>query len=69
MKGFRNVFMALILGCLAPLLVLAGAAVALYRWIKVTKLFKKALPDLSCSIDTDCPPGYVCMDGRCVPQV
>ncbi|OGN99083.1 MAG: hypothetical protein A2Y58_03505 [Chloroflexi bacterium RBG_13_51_52] len=23
---------------------------------------------LSCSIDNDCPPGYVCIDGRCMPH-
>ena len=22
---------------------------------------------LFCRIDADCPPGYVCVDGRCVP--
>lgn len=22
---------------------------------------------LMCSADTDCPPGYICQDGRCVP--
>jgi len=21
-----------------------------------------------CTIDTDCPPGYVCLNGHCVPQ-
>jgi hypothetical protein len=23
---------------------------------------------LTCSTDTDCPPGYVCVGGTCVPQ-
>jgi len=23
---------------------------------------------LVCRLDSDCPPGYVCLDGRCVPQ-
>jgi hypothetical protein len=23
---------------------------------------------LACRIDTDCPAGYVCVNGRCVPQ-
>jgi hypothetical protein len=24
--------------------------------------------NLMCSIDTDCPPGYICVNGHCVPQ-
>ena len=22
----------------------------------------------ACTIDTDCPEGYVCLSGRCIPQ-
>ena len=29
---------------------------------------KKALADTVCSIDKDCPPGFVCMGGHCVPS-
>ena len=36
---------------------------------RAVKLFKGALPKLACSIDTDCPPGYVCAGGRCVSQL
>jgi hypothetical protein len=25
--------------------------------------------ELVCTIDTDCPPGYLCVGGRCVPQL
>ena len=24
--------------------------------------------NLMCSIDADCPPGYICVNGHCVPQ-
>ena len=68
MKRFRNCGMALLLGSCAPLLVWVGAGAALYQWRKEAKLLKQALPELSCSIDTDCPPGFVCMGGRCIPQ-
>lgn len=29
---------------------------------------RKAFSNLTCSVDTDCPPGYACIDGRCIPQ-
>jgi hypothetical protein len=33
----------------------------------VTKKSQEALSNLTCSVDTDCPAGYVCLNGRCVP--
>jgi hypothetical protein len=35
---------------------------------KAAKVLKTLLPDLTCSIDADCPPGYVCLEGCCTPQ-
>ena len=42
---------------------------------ELRELVRKRAQDLSrgedrftCSIDTDCPPGFVCMGGQCVPQ-
>jgi hypothetical protein len=35
---------------------------------RAEELFEKTLPNLTCSVDTDCPPGYVCLGGRCMPQ-
>ena len=26
------------------------------------------IANLVCAIDTDCPEGYVCINGKCVPQ-
>ena len=69
MKRFLNCLTALALGCLAPILILISAGAALYHWRKDTKVFKLALPDLSCSVDNDCPTGYVCLSGRCIPQI
>lgn len=35
----------------------------------VVKQSEKAPSGLTCSIDTDCPPGYVCLSGRCEPAI
>ena len=35
---------------------------------RAAKLYKGALSKLSCSLDTDCPPGYVCVGGRCIQE-
>lgn len=35
---------------------------------RMAKPLKKALPNLTCTIDTERPQGYVCLIGRCVPQ-
>lgn len=35
---------------------------------KRTKLLEMALPNVNCSTNTDCPPGFICVRGRCVPQ-
>jgi len=35
---------------------------------KRVKLLEKALPNLTCSINADCPPGFACLEGRCVAQ-
>jgi hypothetical protein len=32
----------------------------------MAKKFKEAPSNLACSVDSDCPPGYACLDGRCV---
>ena len=29
---------------------------------------KQGIAKLVCSIDADCLPGFVCLDGHCVPQ-
>ncbi len=34
---------------------------------RVAKLLEKALPNMTCSINADCPEGYVCVNGHCVP--
>jgi hypothetical protein len=34
----------------------------------VARQFEEALSDLTCSVDADCPLGYMCLGGRCVPE-
>ena len=34
---------------------------------KRAKLFEKTPTNLTCTINTDCPEGYVCVNGRCMP--
>ena len=68
MKRLRKCTLALLLGCCAPLLIWVGLGSAIYQRRREVSLIKQALPDLACTIDTDCPVGYVCMGGRCVPQ-
>ena len=62
MKSIGKCFLAIGLGCISPLLIWTGAGVALYQSGKRSRLAK-----LVCSIDTDCPSGFVCQGGQCVP--
>ncbi len=66
MKCLRNCMLALLLGLSAPLLIWIGGGVALYQRRKQTNLSKQTLPNLVCSVDFDCPPGFVCANGYCV---
>ena len=67
--------LALAIGILVVLFPLAyiwyinvgGILIAINSW-KAVKQTEKAPSNLMCSIDSDCPPGYVCLNGRCMPQ-
>ena len=43
-----------------------GIYVALRDW-KVARAVKRRIATLTCSIDTDCPEGYICVNGHCIP--
>lgn len=68
MKGLRNNILALLVSFWAPLLIWVGVGSALYQRSRWAKLFEKALPNWACAIDTDCPSGFVCVGGYCVPD-
>ena len=68
MKRLRNCILALLMGCSVPILIWVGAGCAMYQSRKGARLFEKALLNLVCSIDSDCPQDYTCVNGRCIPQ-
>lgn len=56
----------------APSVTLAGAVLRLYDVVRDT-LRRRAPAEtqglhLACSSDSDCPPGFVCVGGYCVPD-
>jgi hypothetical protein len=61
-----TVIVALFLGVLVMLV-----PVALIWYIIGGGIFHslrdKSASKLVCSVDTDCPPGYLCFEGKCVP--
>ncbi len=67
MKGIARSVLALVIGCSAPLLIWVAAGNAFYYNWRQPNLLRKTRPDLACSTDMDCPRGFVCMGGRCVP--
>ena len=66
MRRLRNCILALFLGCCAPLLIWVGIGVVLFQRRREVNLLEQALPNLACSVNSDCPPGFVCLNGRCV---
>ena len=73
MKGLRNALLALLGVFTAPVLIWVGAGVALYQDSTSRSLLQRparrsfAGDGLTCALDADCPPGYICMNGSCVP--
>jgi len=72
MRRFRNALLALLIGCFVPVVIWVVGGVALYQASsqgrKRRELAKAVVPSVACSIDTDCPTGFVCVNGYCVPE-
>ena len=56
----------------APALTLGGVVLRLYDIVSV-RLRRKAQAEtqglnMACSVNADCPPGFVCMNGFCMPR-
>lgn len=64
MRRMRNTFLALLIGCCTPALVWVGAGSALYQSRRKLREVWAGV----CRFDADCPPGFFCVNGRCVPE-
>lgn len=60
----------IVIAILAPVLTLTGMGINLYQSLLVRPLRKRGakMPSTSqaCATNTDCPPGFICVSGRCV---
>jgi len=56
----------------APAAALAGAVLHLYEGVrnKLRRRVPAEMEDLNlvCAVDAECPPGFVCVKGHCVPE-
>ena len=74
MRHIKNALLALLVGCFVPIIIWVAGGIALYQASyqnqkrKIKKLAGNVLTGLTCSIDADCPPGHICMNGQCVPE-
>jgi len=67
MRQVVFVMLAFSFAILTPVLIWVGLAIAIRELLLQWR--ESRLPSsLVCRIDTDCPPGYICVAGRCVPQ-
>ncbi len=55
---------ALMLGIMAPGLIWVGVGSAAYSYQKRSRTMRSVR---TCAVDADCPGGFVCSNGRCVP--
>jgi len=64
-----SVFLVVLAGVLLPLLVWVAFGVALRRIFVEWRFVRAQLVsgNVVCNITSDCPPGYECIDGRCIP--
>ena len=68
LKTGGYVLLSLLIVCFGTISLWVAVGSTLYQSGKKAALAKKTIPGLVCSLDTDCPPGYICIKGRCVPQ-
>lgn len=68
-KRIGAVFLAILVSISVPLLVLAAVITAFWQIFAEWRTIRAGLlgGNLACGIDSDCPLGYGCMDGKCVP--
>ena len=37
-------------------------------YLALKRSLQKSKKSITCSIDSDCPAGYICFEGKCVPE-
>ena len=65
-KTIGHVLLALLIVCLAPISIWVAAGSALYQHRKMRAAAKNVSKNQVCTLDSDCPPGYICLNGICV---
>ena len=50
-----------------PLMLFPVAYVWYLNGVGVYRVLRRGAKKLSCSVNADCPPGYICDDGKCIP--
>ncbi len=67
MEGILAVLLVIVIYIALPALV--GFAIAGFVLLQQHRIrVKLGNAELMCAIDADCPPDYVCVGGRCVPE-
>lgn len=66
-----RVCLAVLAGIAMPLLVWVASAVAFRQMLLEWRALRPRLSsgNILCSLDTECPPGYQCAGGRCLPRL
>jgi len=69
-KRVGAVFLALLTGISVPLLIWVAVIIAFRQIFTEWRTIRAGLlvGNLVCSVNADCPPGYECMGGRCLPK-
>jgi len=63
-KRVGYLLLFLTIGALMPVSILVAGGAAMRQKRRLSKL--SASEGTSCQIDQECPPGFVCLNGRCV---
>lgn len=68
-KRIWAVFLVLLASIFIPMLILVAAVSAFQQVFAEWRAIRSVLlhGNLACSIDSDCPPSYQCVGGRCAP--
>ena len=69
-KWIGTVLLAMLIGVFMPLLVWVALFVSFRQMFAEWRIIRARLlsGDVICSINNDCPSGYQCIGGRCLPM-